>query len=191
MMTPTHTAMSRSPHRHRGSTLLEVLITIIVLVFGVMGYVGMQTRMAAANVEAYGRSQAIVLLSDMVGRIDANRANVASYVGTYGTAAAEDCTAKAIGAARDTCEWNKALQGTAETSGTRNVGAMMGARGCVELIQPADTATSCKPAIYRVSVGWQGMHQTKVPSINCGGTDPTRRVIAERIAIGAPTSTCS
>ena len=46
---------------------------------GLLGVAGLQSRMQVAEVEAYQRTQAIVLLQDMVDRINANRVNAASY----------------------------------------------------------------------------------------------------------------
>src|SRR4030081_290025 len=171
--------MSLNPNRkirprQRGTTLLEVLVTMLVLAFGMLGLAGLQAKMHLAEMESYQRAQAIVLLSDMVERINANRANAAAYVtgtatplGTGDTQAAS-CTGTAIGVARDRCEWNNALKGAAETTGGASIGAMIGARGCVEQLQAPNLAPGvCTPGRYRVTVVWQGLNATATPSLAC------------------------
>ena len=55
-----------------GATMIEVLITIVILAFGLLGLVGLQAKVQLADFESYQRAQAVVLLSDMVDRINAN-----------------------------------------------------------------------------------------------------------------------
>lgn len=182
----------------QGVTLLEVLITIVILAFGLLGLAGLQSKIQLAEVESFQRSQAIVLLSDMTERISANTANASSYVSAsaYGTADSQpsSCTALAAGASRDVCEWSNALKGASETKSSAKVGAMLGARGCVVEIQAQDATTGvCKPGIYQVTVAWQGMGKTVAPSLACGqnsyGDDEYRRAIASRVVV--PLMTCS
>ena len=179
----------------RGSTLLEVLVTIVILAFGLLGLAGMQAKIQLAEMESYQRAQAILLLSDMSERISANRAQAASYVSTdpYGTGDSQpsSCAAVAAGVALDLCQWSNALKGAAEKSGAANSGAMIGARGCITQIQAPDpTAAVCTPGIYLVSVTWQGLHPTAAPSVTCAqgryGSDALRRAISNRVSVGLP-----
>ncbi|UCE32884.1 MAG: type IV pilus modification protein PilV [Burkholderiales bacterium] len=163
--------------------MIEVLITMVVLAFGLLGAAGLQTKMIADDHESYQRAQALLLLEDMRDRISANRADAASYVtaGPLGTGdGIADCTGAATIAARDLCEWSTALQGAAEQAGTSNVGAMVGARGCVEQIGAA-------PDTYRVTVVWQGLTNLAVPALPCGaglfGADGYRRTVSTRVAV--------
>ena len=193
------TTSSTFPAGMRGTTMLEVLITIVILAFGLLGVVGLQSKMQVAEVESYQRAQAILLLQDMVDRINANRANAPSYVsGTeFGTGHSPGTCPTSAGAARDQCEWSYALKGAAETSGSSNLGAMIGARGCIEQLQAVNPATGvCTPGIYLVSVAWQGFSATNVtstPAQTCGSGDYTdnklRRVISARIMVGLPECT--
>lgn len=184
-----------------GFSMVEVLVTIVIVVFGLLGLAGLQLRLQVSETESYQRAQALVLLSDMNERIAANNANAASYVAAdavgTGDSQPASCTALAAGsAARDLCEWSNELKGSAETAnaGTASAaaaGAMVGARGCITQIQAADaTAGVCLPGIYQVAVAWQGMAPTATPAITCGqnqyGTDSYRRVVATRITVGLP-----
>ena len=67
-------------HRsQRGVTLLEVLISIVVLSVGLLGYAGLQTVSMKNNTSAFQRSQATMLTYDIVDRMRANKPNLASY----------------------------------------------------------------------------------------------------------------
>jgi type IV pilus assembly protein PilV len=179
-------------YRQRGISMIEVLVTIVILAFGLLGIAVFQSKANLGSVESYQRAQAVILLDDMTSRLQGNTANSASYVvaevGTGDTQPA-DCSTVAAGAARDLCDWSNALKGAAETdNSSKNVGAMIGARGCITQVQAANaTAGACIPAIYQVSVAWQGLHATQAPSIACGkdkfGAENYRRLIAAQVTI--------
>lgn len=191
---------SLSCTRHGGDTLMEVLVTLFILAIGLLGFIALQAKIHSVDAEAYARAQAILLLSDMTDRINARSGAISAdpalapgyAMADIGIGAAADCTAAAAGAARDLCEWGNALRGTAEAgSGGGSVGAMLGARGCIELLQVPDaTAGVCTPAIFRVTVAWQGMTKTSIPAITCGqnqyGAEEYRRVVAARVVVGLP-----
>ncbi|HEX5337419.1 MAG TPA: type IV pilus modification protein PilV [Gallionella sp.] len=170
--------------RHDGFSLIEVLVTIVILMVGLLGLAGLQGRALTSQMEAYQRSQALILLKDMEDRINANRKNAAAYVATVGTGAACPAAGATIAGA-DLNEWCNALLGAAEVqSGVGNVGAMIGARGCItQTVAPA----SGVPSQYLVAVAWQGLNTTVAPSIACGagqyGNDAMRRVVALPINI--------
>jgi type IV pilus assembly protein PilV len=153
-------------NRQRGLSLLEALITIVILAFGILGLTSLQAKMQTAEVESYARSQALILLEDMAARLSAHRSDAATYaaaspVGTSDTQPA-DCSGTALGVARDMCEWSNALKGSTERAGGTNVGAMMGGRGCIEQLAGVD------PPTYRIIVAWQGLSATVEPSVSCG-----------------------
>lgn len=184
--------------RERGLTLIEVLVTLVILVFGLLGIAAFQAKTQVGSIEAYQRAQAVVLLQDMRARLASNPQHAADYVtatplGTNDTQPA-DCNGATSASATDLCEWSRALKGAAlaaDTSASTASSAVIGARGCVEQLQAADeTSGICKPGIYRVTVAWQGLHPTKAPSLACGkdqyGADTNRRAISVRVAIGVP-----
>ena len=143
--------------------MIEVLVTIVILVFGLLGMAGMQARLQNAEMEAYQRTQALLLLNDMANRIATNRNNAVSYVTTSALGAGMTCpTTSSSQAERDVNEWCLALQGAAETtsSGANKVGAMLGGRGCVQNIG----------SDYVVTVAWQGLTPISAPpvSVSCG-----------------------
>jgi type IV pilus assembly protein PilV len=200
--------------RQSGSSMIEVLITLVILLVGLLGLAGVMTQSQRSEMESYQRVQALVLLRDMAGRINANR-NVAScyaftnaangtpYVGfnsTYTPACTTGTAAQNAQAIQDMTDWDTQLTGAAETtSGGGNAGAMVGARGCVsydsatELNDSTGTAISGS-GIYTVSVAWQGMGKTFAnTSLLCGqnlyGNEAQRRVVSLTLRIGAINNT--
>jgi len=87
MKTSSHRSFSSGlPRAQRGVTLLEVLVSIVVLSVGLLGYAGLQTLSLKNNNSAYQRSQATLLTSDIVDRMRADRPNLASYSVGLGSA---------------------------------------------------------------------------------------------------------
>jgi type IV pilus assembly protein PilV len=186
-----------SSRRERGAALLEVMVSILITSFGLLALAGLQTKMNAALLESYQRAQALVLLEDMTQRIQANQGLSVNYIAaTLGTGDGlpVDCSGLATRALIDRCEWSNALKGAAEVNadGSQNLGAMIGARGCVEQLQAANAAMGvCQPAILRVSVAWQGMNATVAPAVSCGANlygadDSLRKAVSSRVIVPLP-----
>lgn len=78
--------MRRTPKGSRGITLVEVLVSVLILAIGLLGLAGLQTQSLNFNHSAYLRSQATVLAYDMIDRMRANRdvALSGSYDIAYG-----------------------------------------------------------------------------------------------------------
>lgn len=173
-----------------GVTLIEVLVTIIILAFGLLGLAGLQAKVQLTEVESYQRAQAIALLTDMSERISANRAQASSYVvSSIGDQACAQSDGTTVG--NDKSQWCNALRGASEKISGKNTGAMIGARGCITQIQAANAAAGiCTPGIYQVTVAWQGLHKTSAPAVACGqdayGADSYRRAISTRVVVGLP-----
>ena len=149
----------------RGTSMIEVLISIVVVSFGLLGLAALQGRATTAELEAYQRGQALMLLHDMVNRIENNPSNANDYLTTQaplGTdKAEEDCSILNSRADIDKCEWSNLLLGTSAKIGTQSLGSLINARGCVE-------ATGVTHE-YRVSIVWQGMGNTTAPlNTDCG-----------------------
>ncbi len=140
-------------------------MTLVIIAFGLLGMAGLQMRLQVSEVEAYQRSQALLLLGDMANRIATNR--TAASTGAYAVAAASPMGAgmscpDATGtqAQRDLKEWCEGLQGAGEALGTSNTGAMIGGRGCIQSIG----------GDIMVTVAWQGLTPIAAPpaSVGCG-----------------------
>ena len=164
-----------------GSAMIEVLIAILVTAFALLGLANLQGRAMVGEVEAYGRSQALVLAQDMVSRINANRKNAAAYVLAGFIGGSADCPdpAGTSVADRDLCQWKAALDGTSEISATAGmVGGATSARGCI---------ISTGPNSYLVTVVWQGTRKTSDAINGCAAgeypTDGTRRALSLPLTI--------
>jgi type IV pilus assembly protein PilV len=153
--------------RMLGTSMIEVLVTMVIIAFGLLGMAGLQVRMQSSELESYQRSQALLLLEDMANRMAANRP--AMLAGSYTVAAATPVgagmTCTALGTSpttveRDLHDWCDALQGAAETSGGSKLGALVGGRGCIEPVG----------SDYMVTVAWQGLTPLTAPpsSVGCG-----------------------
>lgn len=57
----------------RGLTLIEVLISVVILLAALLGAAGLIARSNQSEMESYQRVQALTLLQDMVTRLNANR----------------------------------------------------------------------------------------------------------------------
>ena len=186
--------MKRSTHKSRqsGISMIEMLVTLIVLMVGLLGLAGLMMHAQRAEMESYQRVQALILLQDMVGRINANRKVTDYQVIAVGTAAVDPCPGVTV-AETDACQWHNAILGAAEKSGASNVGAMIDGRGCVSydpkteavnntalpVTSTLDGATIFTAAgaafpnsgTYTVSVAWQGLGATFAQTGNLCGKD--------------------
>ena len=174
-----------------GFSLLEVLVSMLIVVVGLLGLAGIQARAQVAELESYQRAQALVLLYDMMDRINNSRTTAPCYVittdtttgapyfgdGATGTAACSlSNPADQAMAVASMNGWNDQLQGASEKKGTAatKVGAMIGARGCVsyntgtEYINATSGANIGGSGEYTVAVSWQGMADTFMPTKACG-----------------------
>lgn len=163
----------------RGGLMIEVLVSLVLCAFGLLGFVAMQARASAAEFESLQRSQALVLVEDMVSRMSANRANAGSYISNslYGSGSTTSC-ASLSGAALDLCEWGNLLRGATETASGAAVGAMINARGCI-------TRAAGTTERYVVTVVWQGQTPTGAPPSTCGQGDAAFPDPALRRAVSA------
>lgn len=192
-----------SAARSRGFTMLEVLVSLVILVFGLLGVIGLQAYTQVATFESYQRGQALILAYDMADRIATNRGSAGCYAFTTNAASGAPfagmpatnpvptCTAMVGTAATralataDLAAWDAALKGASEQNAAAGqVGAVLGARGCVTY----DATTNS----YQVGVAWQGMAATVAPtaadaSATCGlnqyGSEAQRRQVSVVVRI--------
>lgn len=84
------------PRRSGGFTLIEVMIAILVLGFGLLGYALLQTMSVRFAQSANHRTQATNLAYELLDRVRVNRVVGASYVGVYPAAAVGCQTARNV-----------------------------------------------------------------------------------------------
>jgi len=189
-------AIGTEPYREAGFGMLEVLISMVIVLVGVLGLAGLIIRSNQSELESYQRVQATLLLQDMVDRMNANRKVASCYsnggsgismtgVSPYTPAACATGTAtEQDNYGEDLKAWNDLIAGSAESknAGVTKLGAMIGAQGCIDQIDAANN-------IYMVSVAWQGLAATAAPKIKstsaCYSTDAKRRVISATVRMAA------
>ncbi|HEY9868789.1 MAG TPA: type IV pilus modification protein PilV [Candidatus Obscuribacterales bacterium] len=181
-----------------GFSLLEVLISIVIILLGLLGLAGLVVRSQQVEMEAYQRVQAVALVQDMVDRINANRKAATCYSNgttgiTLGTGAGAPpaCgTGTAEERARadaDLAAWNNLLLGTAEKLSGTDVGAMIGAQGCITYDNTTEIPGAAGTGVYTVTVVWQGFVATAESPNPCGlndfGDNSLRRVATATLRI--------
>ncbi|MET0533462.1 MAG: type IV pilus modification protein PilV [Steroidobacter sp.] len=109
-----------SARRQGGFTLVEILVTVVLISVGLLGIAALQLQTLRGNQEAYVRSQASVLSADILDRMRANASAFraggydAGYNGTGDTSTR---------AGQDLAEWqttiNRTLPGGVEVAAGR------------------------------------------------------------------------
>jgi type IV pilus assembly protein PilV len=180
---------------------MEVLITMFILLVGLLGIGALQSQAQIAELESYQRAQALILLSDIVDRMNTNRSTISCFnisnatsgvpylgVGSTFTPACAAGTATyntlADAAINDL---DDLLKGDAEKLGGVSVGSMIGARGCMSYDAATELAGTTGTGLYTVAVSWQGRSSLNVPTVNCGnnlyGPEAQRRTVSTTLRI--------
>jgi len=71
--------------RSQGFNLLETLVALLIVVVGLLGLAGLQARAQVAELESYQRAQALVLLYDMMDRMNNSRTTASCFVTAAGS----------------------------------------------------------------------------------------------------------
>ena len=147
---------------HRGFSLLEMLVALVVFSIGLLAVAGLQTVSKQANYEGLQRTTASQiatgLLEDM--RMNGDAINVYRVAGDIGGGsignepaptcrAGADCNS-AQKATHDLWFWEQVLDGNMETNGGAGTGGLMLPTLCVT--GPAVGGAG----IYRVTIAWRG-----------------------------------
>ena len=114
-----------------GFTMLEVLISMIVISIGLLGYAGLQAASLKNGHVAYLRSQATIQAHDIVERMRVNR--TAAIAGDYNVAIGSSGGGSGV-AGNDLTEWKRNLtQGLPSGDGAVTVTGVGAAQGNVEI----------------------------------------------------------
>lgn len=157
-MTPRRTAM--------GVSLIEVLVSLVILSLGVLAVVGLQLVSKRNNADAGQRTIAAQLAYDMAEKMRANATSAtlpsyligtdslpagARYDGASGAPAACTASAPCTPAARvtrDIFDWEQALEGAAEGG----AGGLVSPLGCIRQA----TNDGGGDGIYMITIVWRG-----------------------------------
>ena len=81
--TPAHRA-TRPPRSHRGASLIEVLVAVLILSLGLLGLAGMQLRALRANISSAQRTQGVIMSQYILDLMRVDR--MSALQGNYDTA---------------------------------------------------------------------------------------------------------
>lgn len=143
-------------NKGRGFTLIEVLISMLVLSIGIMGVAGMQVTALKSLQSSGNYGMAALLANDIADRMWVNQAQVLAnaYNHTAADNSPPDCVANncstAQMAAYDISEWQNQLKGYTTGDGTAVPAMLPSSTGTVARI---GTTTS-----FTISVRWDDDH---------------------------------
>ena len=177
--------------KQRGFTLIEVLVTFLIVAIGLLGLGALQINTMNNSFETYQRALVASIVDDMAARIRMNASGATA--GEYFLAKPQSTTcSEMMGSQRDLCEWHAQSEGSSAKVGVddgnggeteRNVGAPLAARGCIDRL-----STSGSGELWvRVSVAWIGITPQSATSLSCGaddmGDEAYRRVVFRDVAV--------
>jgi type IV pilus assembly protein PilV len=171
-------ARHRRALRAAGFTLIEVLVSLVILSIGLLGIGKLMLFSARANDSAYLRSQATALAYEILDDMRANRAE--AIAGAYTTAAGNAATNPGFSCAGVVCspsnlalfdlyQWKLRLNAS---SGLLPVGALPNGQGAVttNLVAPQTTVV--------ISVNWD---DTVAQSAFGDAAAPTQSIVLETV----------
>lgn len=173
---------------HRGFSMIEVLITLIIVTFGLLGMANFVTRATAASVEASQRARASALLQDMAGRLSSNKPAAAADAyntdAALGETALTNCALPTT-AERDLCEWNNLLAGTNETA-AGGAAPVLTFRGCI-------TRPNAVDPVFVITVAWATNLPGIPPADSCaagafGSDESLRRTLRTVVRVATLTA---
>ena len=170
---------------------------MIIILIGLLGIAALQARAQALEVESYQRAQALIMMSDIVDRININRATIScfdladptdgsGFIGV-GYGGGHTCTASLAAyntqAVAAITSIDNLLDGAAETAGGASVGSMIGARACISYDAATEIGGVAGSGLHTVAVSWQALVALNVPAVNCangqyGADDAMRRTVS-------------
>ncbi len=167
---------TRAGNRCRGTGLIEVMVTVVVLAIGLLGIAALQVQSKRSNYEAVQRTTATMLAHAIVERMRANGSALSVYLDAGDeiggesitsepspTCAPDDpCTSSEL-AQHDVWEWEQTIDGVSETAGSNSTGGLVSPTAC--LSGPAGGVSGT----YTVAIAWRGQNSLANPTSNtCG-----------------------
>jgi len=188
----------------KGFSMIEVMVTLIIILVGLLGIAGLQIKAQVSELESYQRAQALILMSDIVDRMNINRLTVpcfiittntntgTPFIGTAGSGhlGTPSCTASTAAYNTQAVEkltgMDNLLKGAAEVLGGSSVGAMIGARACISYDTSTELSGVPGTGLYTVIITWQGMSDLFAPvNMNCAvglyGSELKRRAVSTTV----------
>lgn len=197
----------QTKQQQAGFSLIEVLITMVIILVALLGIVALQAQAHIAELEAHERAQALIFLSDISDRMVANHETASCFAITTNTTAgtpfigatgsghltSPTCTVSTAAyntQAVDTInDLDSELQGANETlsDGTK-AGAMIGARACISYDSSTEVSGQPGTGVYTIIVTWQGMSKIAAPlnqdcAVGLYGDPAQRRAVSTTLRL--------
>jgi type IV pilus assembly protein PilV len=172
----TETITMNTKTSQRGVSLIEVLVTLVLISVALLGSASLQVISKRANSQALYRTSAAHLANDFLSRMRSDRPSLETFVaaGTLGGATQGGAPAKSCADAGALCssaelaeynlwQWEQDLDGAAETTAGINSGGLLEPTACID--GPAGGAAG----VYEIAIAWRGTTEHPNPTIHdCG-----------------------
>ncbi len=204
-MLVAHRHFGQNRRAQSGFTLVEVLVTFVILAIGLLGIVSLQALAKTSQHQSIQRTRAVAMADGILERIRINPAGLTTYTGQtfplggsqISSEPAADCIAAACTpvemAAHDLWAWEQMLDGadvTVVNGGvTTSAARLIQPKGCIEFeAVPGKTRTG----LLRVLIQWSDLRKTvdavQAGETICGGVaagsdDYRRQIIASTFVI--------
>ncbi|WP_309045742.1 type IV pilus modification protein PilV [Marinobacter sediminicola] len=151
--------MVRRPSRQAGMTLIEILVTVLVLAVGLLGMASLTVGSLKNNQGAFLRTQATILAYDMADRMKSNTAEAisGSYDGATTTASltAPSCIASGCSGAdrvaADIFAWKQQIEGA-----NGNMAMLPGGEGAISGAGASGAGgTTAAGNVFTITITWR------------------------------------
>ena len=132
----------------RGISLIEILVTLLVISIAMLGAVGLQTQAMRMNAAGQFRSQAVFFAGDLAERMEANK--VAALAGDYLTAETSNTVNASKNCISVTCSALELADSDLQQWGTAIKAALPGATWSVT----TSSAAGANPSTFTIVVKW-------------------------------------
>ncbi|MPY20990.1 type IV pilus modification protein PilV [Shewanella psychropiezotolerans] len=177
-------------HKSNGFSLVEVLVSLVILVIGLIGIFNLHLVAKRGSFESFQQTQASYYAIDIINRMKLNRSQLVGYAGTYAGNLSEPSQSCDValnvggGNAGITCTnvqtrawdlygWEQSMNGVGETKGTRSIGGLDTPTACIQVSGTGDVL---------VVMTWRGIRAVSDGAANaadfvksCGTANKRRR----------------
>ena len=166
-------SVSRSAQRKQGGfSLIEVLVTLMLVAFALLGIAGLQAYSMRVNKGGQLRTQAVFLVADLAERLEANK--VGAVAGSY--VLAKTNTPPAVSTA--------CISGSCSSDGLASYDLAqwqnMIAAALPQSSWQVEQTTTGNPSVYTIKIWWEDRRTDTTYSASLPGTSETFSYTATR-----------